>query len=135
MFPIIRPIFDVIYFSIMSLYIFMSSTFVILSVLEIQLFVHPCISGSLNFTEVYMWLWTYISIPFVCDFFPWILHLYVGLYCWYIHMMQLLIKVIDLFVCLRFFVPLKNFSLICRRHHDRWRAANFNLCSALTAIE
>jgi hypothetical protein len=26
---------------------------------------------------------------------------------------------------LRFYVPLKNFSLICRRHHCRWRAAKF----------
>jgi hypothetical protein len=26
---------------------------------------------------------------------------------------------------LRFYVPLKNFSLIWRRHHYRWRAANF----------
>ena len=37
-----------------------------------------------------------------------------------------------LFVC---FVPLENFSLIWRRHHGRWRAANFDLCSALMAIE
>ena len=27
------------------------------------------------------------------------------------------------------------FSLIWRRHHDRWRAANFGLCPALVAIE
>ena len=39
-----------------------------------------------------------------------------------------------LFLCLGFFVPLENFSLIWRRHHDLWRAANFNLCSALMAI-
>ena len=39
------------------------------------------------------------------------------------------------FVCLGFFVPLENFSLIWRRHHCRWRAANFDLCSALMAIE
>jgi hypothetical protein len=26
---------------------------------------------------------------------------------------------------LRFYVPLKNFSLIWRRHHSRWRAVNF----------
>ena len=43
--------------------------------------------------------------------------------------------VVCLFVCLEFFVPLENFSLICRRHHDRWMAANFDLCSALMAIE
>ena len=39
------------------------------------------------------------------------------------------------FVCLGFFVPLQNFSLIWRRHHYRWKAANFDLRSALTAIE
>ena len=38
-----------------------------------------------------------------------------------------------LFVC--FFVPLGNFSLIWRRHHCRWRAANFDACSALMALE
>jgi hypothetical protein len=32
---------------------------------------------------------------------------------------------------LRFYVPLKNFSLIWRRHHSRW----LGLCSALTAFE
>ena len=37
------------------------------------------------------------------------------------------------FVCLGFILPLENFSLIWRRH--RWRAANFDLCSALMAIE
>ena len=31
--------------------------------------------------------------------------------------------------------PLENFSLIWRRHHHQWRAANFDLCSALMAIE
>jgi hypothetical protein len=36
---------------------------------------------------------------------------------------------------LRFYVLLKNFSLIWRRHHCRWRAANFGLCSALRAFE
>ena len=40
-----------------------------------------------------------------------------------------------LFVCLEFIVPLENFSLIWRRHLCRWRAANFNLCSAVMAIE
>ena len=34
--------------------------------------------------------------------------------------------VVCLFVCLLIFVPLENFSLICRRHHDRWMAANFD---------
>ena len=37
-------------------------------------------------------------------------------------------------VILEFFVPLENFLLIWRRHHCRWRAANFDLCSALKAI-
>ena len=41
-----------------------------------------------------------------------------------------------MFVCLLFFVPLENFSLILRPHHCRRRAANFYLlCSALIAIE
>ena len=48
--------------------------------------------------------------------------------CWWI-------GVYFLFVCLAFFVPLKNFSLIWTRHHYRWRAANFDLYSALMAIE
>ena len=39
------------------------------------------------------------------------------------------------FVCLEFIVPLEIFSLIWRRHHCRWRAAHFDLCSALMAIE
>ena len=34
-----------------------------------------------------------------------------------------------------FGVPLENFSVTWRRHHCRWRAANFDLCSALMAIE
>ena len=37
--------------------------------------------------------------------------------------------------CFGFFVPLENFSLVWRRQHDRWRAVNFHLCSALMAIE
>ena len=39
------------------------------------------------------------------------------------------------FVCLEFFVPLENFSLILRSHHYRRRAVNFDLCSALMATE
>ena len=41
------------------------------------------------------------------------------------------------FVCLfgMYFVLLENFSHIWRRHHYRWKAANFDLCSALMAIE
>ena len=37
--------------------------------------------------------------------------------------------------CLVYNAPVKNFSLIWRRHHYRWRAANFDLCSALMVIE
>ena len=40
-----------------------------------------------------------------------------------------------LFVCLEFFVPLQNFSLNWRRQLCKWRAANFDMCSALMAIE
>ena len=40
-----------------------------------------------------------------------------------------------LFVCVGFFVSLENFSLIWRRHHCRWRAANVDLCSAPMAIK
>ena len=40
-----------------------------------------------------------------------------------------------LLVCLGFFVPLENFSLIWRRHHYRWRTVNFDLCSTLMTIE
>ena len=39
------------------------------------------------------------------------------------------------FVCFEFFVQLEYFLLIWRRHHCRWRAANFDLCSAFIAIE
>ena len=39
------------------------------------------------------------------------------------------------FVDLEFIVPLENFSLIWRRHHCRWRAANFDLCSVFMVIE
>ena len=36
---------------------------------------------------------------------------------------------------MRFIDPLENISLIWRRYHYMWRIANFDLCSALTAIE
>ena len=40
------------------------------------------------------------------------------------------------FVCLGFIDTLKNVSLIWRRHHYRWRAANFGLdCLAFIAFE
>ena len=37
--------------------------------------------------------------------------------------------------CLVSIVPLENFSLVWRRQHYRWRAANFGPCSALMTIE
>ena len=40
-----------------------------------------------------------------------------------------------LFVYLELIVPLEIFLLIWKRHHCRWRAENFDLCSALMAIE
>ena len=42
-----------------------------------------------------------------------------------------------IFVCLfvGVFVPFENFSLIWRRHHYRWRAANFYPSSTPTVIE
>ena len=40
-----------------------------------------------------------------------------------------------LYVCLGFIVPHEDFSVIWRRHHYRWRAANFDLCLELMAIE
>ena len=47
-----------------------------------------------------------------------------------------IIGVFCLFVCF-FVIPLSHyhFSLIRRSHHYRWRAANFDLCSTLMAIE
>ena len=44
---------------------------------------------------------------------------------------------IVLFVsCLiRVFVPLENFSLLWRRHHNRWRTAKFDPCPAHMTIE
>ena len=45
------------------------------------------------------------------------------------------VQIFSLFVCLGFFVPLKKCSLIWRRRHYRWRAANFDLCWTLIAIE
>ena len=39
------------------------------------------------------------------------------------------------FFLLKFIVPLEKFSLIWRHHHCRWRAAYFDLCSALMVIE
>ena len=40
-----------------------------------------------------------------------------------------------LFVCLKFFVPLENFSLFWTCLHCRWKAANFYLYSVLMAIK
>ena len=44
-------------------------------------------------------------------------------------------RVLRFFVCVEFIVSLENFSLILRRHHCRWRAAKFDLCSVLMTIE
>ena len=41
----------------------------------------------------------------------------------------------SLFFKLEFFVPIENISLIWRRQPCLWRAANFDLCSALMTIE
>ena len=45
--------------------------------------------------------------------------------------LRLAIVFLFYFFCLGFFVPLENFVLIWRRY----QAANFDLCSALMAIE
>ena len=42
---------------------------------------------------------------------------------------------IILFVCFGIFVQLENCSLKWRHHHYQWRAAHFDLCRALMAIE
>ena len=59
--------------------------------------------------------------------------------CWWNFMIiieEIIILILSLlFVCMWFNVPLEKFSLIWRRHHNRWRAAIFNLYSALMAIE
>ena len=44
------------------------------------------------------------------------------------------IGLVDLFFCLRFFALLEKFALIWRRHHYRWRAATFDLYSAVMVI-
>ena len=38
-------------------------------------------------------------------------------------------------VCVDFFIPLENFSVIWRHRHCRRRAANFDLCSELMVVE
>ena len=48
---------------------------------------------------------------------------------------HLSLEVFFVFICLGFFVPLENFSLIWRLHHYRLRTANFDQCLALMAIE
>ena len=40
-----------------------------------------------------------------------------------------------LFDCFQFFSPIREFSIIWRRHDYWWRASNFNLYSALIASE
>ena len=51
-------------------------------------------------------------------------------------MAEVIVLVIILFwIRLWFIVPLENFSVIFRRHYYLWRAANFDLCSELMAID
>ena len=42
---------------------------------------------------------------------------------------------VDLFVCLEFYTPLENFSLIWRHQYYQWKAANFYPYLAVMAIE
>ena len=49
--------------------------------------------------------------------------------------LYMLLKCVCLFVLYGFYVQLENFSLIWRRHHYWWKVDNFDLCSALMAIE
>ena len=46
-----------------------------------------------------------------------------------------ILMIVCLFVCLRFYFPLENFSVIWRCHHYRWRNTNFDLYLALMAIK
>ena len=48
---------------------------------------------------------------------------------------NIFVQIGEKFVCVEFIVPLENFSLLWRRHHCRWRAASFDLWSALMVIE
>ena len=43
-------------------------------------------------------------------------------------------RIFFVWVCL-FYAPFDNYLLIWKRLHNRWRAANFYLCSALMVIE
>ena len=54
--------------------------------------------------------------------------------CWNSKHFNIIFNRSFLFVCLGFLVILENLSLIWRRRHCRWRAANFNLYSALIVI-
>ena len=57
--------------------------------------------------------------------------LYISSFCTsYVRVQHLRVKrqdMICLFVCLGFIIPLENFTLIRRRHHYLWRAANSDL--------
>ena len=82
-----------------------------------------------------VWLSAWVTNVHFADWFSRLLNRFSTLLkelskCWLIRCLF-----VCLFVCLGFIVPLENFSLVCRRHHYRWRAANFDLCSALMAIE
>ena len=66
----------------------------------------------------------------MCREFRWLSICIAPLFCF-----QFSCPFLCLFVCLEFFVPLENFSLIWRRHLCLWRAANCDLCSALMVIQ
>ena len=48
-----------------------------------------------------------------------------GIVAWHDNL-SALISPSNMFVCLGFFIPLEDFSLIWRRHHYRWKAADFD---------
>ena len=53
------------------------------------------------------------------------------------NLLMILVTIVSVicFLFVELFVPLLKFSRIWRRQHYRWRVANFDLCSALMAIE
>ena len=63
-----------------------------------------------------------------------------GAFILYLHMQEILSqfktrRTLYFSLCVCFFDPLEKCSLLWRHHHRRRRAANFDLCSALMAIE
>ena len=69
--------------------------------------------------SIHLWISLYVALFWTCSsiFSLW----YIVCFC--------------LFFYLRIYVPLENFSLVCRSWHYRWRAVNIDLYSALMAIE